>query len=376
MKKDFISPERFQEEIQKKILSGPNGWISFVACNEGLRLARSVKREYDKLLATSGSKLTSVPLLNDREWNGPHDAKLVKRVGDTETIPRLEAHVAGSNVYVFQSVHELRSGNTVNENLFQLGQMIRTLKVQGAKSITAVMPYHPYSRQDKPSFMKREATLAKFVADFMHMSGASSVLTYHPHSEGIRGFYEPSMRFTALNGLDLFIDITNKFCGLSDVACVSTDAGAAKFTIHYARALRVDYAVGNKFRPKQEKTDILGIIGNVEGKRIAILGDDETVSFTSLMNAAAELHDRYKVEEIYMLVSHNKIRPENVGKIVKSREQYGLQELHVTDTVPQQDDVLDLPFVTVHSLGERFARTINRLHYNQSVSGLFYKPKD
>lgn len=274
-------------------------------------------------------------------------------------------------------MHDVASGNLVNENLMQLYQMIRALKVNGAKNVTAVVPYLPYSRQDKPTTFKREATIAKLAADFFVEAGANGILTYHPHSESIRGFYEPRMRYTALNGLDLFLDIAGRIKGnnrMDDVCVVSTDAGGAKLTIHLAQGLNVDYAIANKFRQKAEQAEMLGIIGKVEGKRVAILADDETVTMTSLNNAAREIHTRYEVAEIHMLISHAKLRPQHVPRLIKAHNEYGLEMIHFTDTVPQTPALTSLPFVTIHRLDGRLARTINRLHYNQSVSELSYNP--
>jgi ribose-phosphate pyrophosphokinase len=175
-----------------------------------------------------------------------------------------------------------------------------------------------------------------------------------------------------------------KFHGRKDVICVSTDAGSANSTRHFAEALGVEYAIGNKIRPKQEKTDLIGIVGNLEGKKIAIIGDDESVTVSSLLNIVKWLYKGYdtkegehiSIKETYILISHNKIRPKHLHKLVEAHERYGLSEFHVTDTIPQTDEILSLPFIRVHSLAERISRTINRIHYNQSVSKLFYQPKE
>jgi ribose-phosphate pyrophosphokinase len=375
--KKFITPEIF-DEIKKRKLQGPNGWILFAACNEGIELADQVKKEYESRLREADSELTEIPLLNNGEAARKYGRRIIRRFEDTETAPRLPASVKGADVFVFQYVHELVSGNVVNDNFMQLLQLVRTLKVNDAQTITVVTPYSVSSRQDKPTLFKREATMAKLAADLLETSGANRVIVYHPHAEGIRGFYEPNIRFYALSGLDLFIEIAEQK-GLnnnSDVVCVSTDAGGAKLTIHYAGAIGDDFAIGNKYRPEQEKADILGIIGNVKGKKIGLLGDDESVSVTSLLNAGKDLSITYGLDELYMLISHNKIRPEHVHKLREANKKYGLKEFHVTDSVPQKGEILELPFIEIHGLPERFANVINRLHYNQSVSELTYKPKD
>lgn len=359
----FFTPESF-DSIKKKHLSGPNGWLLFVACNAGIDYAQAVKKEYENQLKANGSSLKEIPLLGSQE-------KPVTRIfTDTESCPRLDQHVAGSNAFVFQCVHEFITPNTVNENIQQLLQVIRTLRAHRARTITVVTPYCPYSRQDKPSFLKREATLASLFADQLKIAGADTHLTYHPHALSLHGFYEPDMMLVALSGLDLFVEIFRRFKGLNDIVAVSTDAGGAKFTVHYSDALNIPYAIANKFRPGKDKANLLGIIGNIQDKKIAIITDDETVTGTSIINAAQWLYT-HGVQQIYIGISHLKLKEQFIPQIINLHKEYGLIELHTTDSIPQIQKISQLPFLKIHSLASRFAATINRLHYNQSVSDLF-----
>lgn len=359
----FFTPETF-DSIKKKQLSGPNGWLLFVACNSGVEFATAVKSEYERQLKINNSALREIPLLGDKQ-------KPITRIfEDSETCPRLDQHVAGSNVFVFQSVHEFTTANSVNENIQQLLQVIRTLRAHRAKTITAVTPYCPYSRQDKPSFLEREATLASLFADQLRIAGANAHLTYHPHALTLHGFYEPSMMLIALSGLDFFIDVFQSLKGLNNVVAVSTDAGGAKFTVHYSDAMNIPYAIANKFRPGKDRANLLGIIGDIEDKRTAIIIDDETVTGTSISNATRWLYNK-GVEQIYVGVSHLKLREKYIPKLIELHREYGLKEFHTTDSVPQIPAFKELEFVKIHSLASRFACTINRLHYNQSVSKLF-----
>ncbi len=362
----FITPEGFGG-IKKKELSGPNGWLCFVACNSGIDYALAVKREYEAMLAENGSELEEIPLI------GGHDEQITRVFSDTETCPRIPAHVAGSNAFVFQCCHEKITGNTVNENVQQLLQVVRTLRAHRAESITVVCPYAPYSRQDKPSFMQREAALASLFADQLQVAGADIFLTYHPHTLALDGFYEPDMKFVALSGLDLFISMFEDKRGMEDVFAISTDAGGAKFTVHYAQAMKISHAIANKFRKGKDRASLLGVVGDLEGKRTAIVTDDETVTGGSILNTVEALHQNYGIREIYAAISHAKVNREHIARFVEAHERYGLVELHVTDTVPQTQEFLALPFVVQHSLARRFAATINRLHYNQSVSEVFYR---
>lgn len=367
-KDTFITPEKF-EELKFKQLAGPNGWLLFVACNSGIELAKNVEGEYKKKLRENNSKLKSVPLL----CGGKNGEPMTMIFDDTETRPRLPEHVAGSNAFVFQSVLDRTSNITVNDNLLQLLQMIRTLKVHGAKNITAVTPYSAYSRQDKPTFHKREATLAKLVADLSITAGVNEVFFYHLHTDAIKGFYEPHCRVVALTGLDLFIEESERFRGLKNAVAISTDAGGAKFTIHYAEAMNIDYGITSKIRPKDQKADTLGVIGELKGKTIALIADDETVTASSIIGAAKSLSEERNIDEIYAFISHNKLNKKAIPGLIEAHEKYHLKELHVTDSIPQVKEVLDLPFIKVHPLTERITYTINRLHYNQSVSEIFYR---
>ncbi len=364
-KEHFITPEGFDSQIKKRPLSGPNGWLLFVACNSGVDFAESVKKEYETMLKESQSNLQEVPML------GTTTEPITAVFADTETCPRLNQHVAGSDAYVFQSVHEHNTTNTVNENIQQLLQVVRTLRAHRARTITVVTPYCPYSRQDKPSFLAREATLSSLFADQLKISGANIHLTYHPHALSLYGFYEPDMMFVALSGLDLFVDMFSSFKGLSDVVAVSTDAGGAKSTVHFSEAMDIPYAIANKFRPGKDRANLLGIIGDLKNKRVAIITDDETVTGSSIMNATRWLYTNYGVEEIYAGISHLKLKEEYISNILELHEKFGLKELHTTDTIPQIASIRQLDFVKVHPLACRFAATINRLHYNQSVSELY-----
>lgn len=359
----FLTPEKF-DQLKKRGLSGPNGWLLFVACNSGIDFAESVRREYEAMLRENNSELESIPLL------GSYSEPVTTIFTDKETCPRLRQHVAGSNAYVFQCVHEFISPNTVNENIQQLLQVIRTLRAHRAKSITVVTPYYPYSRQDKPSFLAREATLASLFSDQLKIAGANIHLTYHPHALSLYGFYEPEMMLVALSGLDLFLDIFSQFKGRDDVVAVSTDAGGAKMTVHFSDAMDIPYAIANKFRPGKDRANLLGIIGDISDKKTAIITDDETVTGSSIINACRWLYQN-GVHEIYAAVSHFKVKEEYIPRIVELHEKFGLKEFHTTDSVPQIPAIKNLSFVNVHSLARRFAATINHLHYNQSVSELF-----
>jgi ribose-phosphate pyrophosphokinase len=234
-----------------------------------------------------------------------------------------------------------------------------------------VLPYCPYARQDKPSFMKREAALASLFADQLKVSGADACLTYHPHTTSLYGFYEPEIKLIALSGLDLFEAIFRKFKGKKEVVVMSTDAGGAKTTVHFADKLNTTYAISNKFRHSKDDTSIIGVIGDLRDKRVAIITDDETVTGSSILNPIKTLYNDYGIEEIYAAISHFKVHGKHFDKFIEAHEKYGLKELHITNSIPHVETFNELKFIQEHSLTKIIAATINKLHYNQSVSQIF-----
>ncbi|MCK5072744.1 MAG: ribose-phosphate pyrophosphokinase [Bacteriovoracaceae bacterium] len=360
----FITSHKFKT-LERTISTGPNGSLLFVACNSGIDFANSVKKEYEKMLKLTKSIYSEVPII------GTHESPVTNIFSDTETRPRLSAHVAGSDVFVFQSVHENLSGNSVNENIQQLLQVVRTIKAHRAQTITVLTPYSPYSRQDKPTFMKREAALASLFADQLKIAGADVYLTYHAHTIGLCGFYEPEIKFVALSGLYLFLKIFEKFKERRDVAVISTDAGGAKFAIRLSEILKITYAISSKFRRKKDDSNLIGIIGDLEDKKIAIITDDETVTGKSILNTVKSIYEDHGIKETYVAVSHLKVRKEYFDGFVEAFEKYGLKELHITDTIPQIPELLKLDFVKMHSITGIMASTINRLHFNRSITEYF-----
>ena len=367
MSNDFITPAHYTE-IERKRMQGPQGWLLFAACTSGLAFARQVKHAYDAQLEQLG-ETRKVILLNDYRKDGI----ITKVCPDEETIPNLPYSVGGSHTYVFQNVHNSTSSSTVNENLMELCQLVRTLKENGAQSVTAVIPYHPYARQDKPTIFEREAVLAKLVADLLVEAGVAKIITYHPHSDAVRAWYEPRAQATVIAGFDFHTSLARRIMAekkldKSKIVCCSTDAGGGKYVLKLAAELGVDHAIGTKLRSGTDKSSMLGIIGTIENKEAAFIVDDETVTFGSLYDVAKALYEK-NIRQLFILCSHNKLRSSSLVK--EAHEKFGVEEVHFTDSVPPIPEISALPFVKIHSLADTFARTINRHHCNMSVSEVF-----
>jgi ribose-phosphate pyrophosphokinase len=177
-----------------------------------------------------------------------------------------------------------------------------------------------------------------------------------------------------LESLTLFIDEFKDLAGCADVIAVSPDAGAAKFISHFGRAMDVSTAIASKYRPKPEVAVIKDIIGDFRGKRRAVILDDMISGGGTTFELAKKLVEEKGIREIYIGISHNlglasaKTRLEEMHRILH------LKRLIVTDSIPQTEDFKKLPFLTIRSLADTLARTVNRIHYGRSVSEVFYRP--
>lgn len=366
----FFNHSDFKGYIAKYAdLYGPNGWLLFVSCDSGTELARNVRQDYINILKQKESQSEiDIPLIematNKFEGDG-HDG----------TCPRLPHHVGGADVYLFQNVMDKRRGSsTVNDNIKQLEQMAYTLKAHDAGKVTVVIPYFPYGRQERPSFMQRESALARKVADDIVNSGVDRTLVYHPHTLSLTGFFPNNSPLRYISGLDLFIEIFSEFKDDQETIACSTDAGGMKEVMHLAGALGLNYGFCAKDRPEQKKTKSLGILGEFKGKKRVIIPDDESATFGSCFDAMEILSGEFNIEEFYLAISHMRCGPDSLIRIKEAHERFNMKKLHITDSVPQIDEILELPFVECHSLSSRLAFVINRMHYNLSVSKLFYSP--
>jgi ribose-phosphate pyrophosphokinase len=369
---NFLTHKDYEQHREKYAdLIGPSGSLLFVACDAGKELAINVKKEYQTMLEKKhkNGDVIDIPLMTDitNKFEGS---------GHDGSCPRIPQHVGGVDAYIFQNCMDKRKdGESVNYNLKELEHMISTIKSNEGSRVTAVIPYYPYSRQDKPSFMQREAPLARRVADALVEAKVDRVISYHPHSTSLVGFFPANVPFRYISGLDLAYEMFSKFKGDKETIAFCTDAGGIKETIHLADALNLNFGLSAKHRPKQKKTDALGILGNTQGKKRAIITDDETATFSSCLGVIKLLNQDYGIEEFHLGISHMRLEPQYIDRLKEANEKYGMVELHTTDSVPQIDVIKELSFVKIHSLAKTWAFVINRMHYNLSVSEIFYNPK-
>jgi ribose-phosphate pyrophosphokinase len=281
----------------------------------------------------------------------------LKTFANDETYVRYCESIRGCDVFIVQS------GNApVNDHLVELLIMIQAAKLASAKRITAVVPWFPYSRQDKKS-APREPITAKLVADALESAGADRVVTMDLHAGQIQGFFRiPVDHMTALQ---LFAQYyRDKGLSGEDVVAVSPDVGRAKFARRFAQMLEADLAILNKARPEHDRAEVTEVIGEVEGK-VAVMIDDMILTGGTLIAGATALR-KEGASEVYACATHGLFPSGAFEKIGESE----LAQVTVTDTVPI--DPINRPDnIDVLPVSGLLAETIMNIFADDSVSAIF-----
>lgn len=335
--------------------------LLIASCRSGSALAESVVGRYEDLMMEAGME-------GEAFYMGDIDFQF----SDGETCVRLDTDVNGRDVFLFQRLYDPVSGRNVDQNYVAFLIAARAFREWGANRVTGVLPYLAYARQDKPTKFEREPTTAKLMADLSIEAGLDRLVVWDPHTGRVHGFYG-SVPVDGLSPLAMFVETFERFRGRDDVIAVAPDAGASKFIMHFARALEVSSAVASKYRPRPEEAEVSEIMGDFAGKRVAIVLDDMINTGGTVEATLNKLVKEAGIEEVYVGVSHNLCTQSALDRLSDLHMAYHLREVLVTDSVPQTQAFQALPFLTVRSLADPFARAVHRVHHNRSVDGMFAK---
>jgi ribose-phosphate pyrophosphokinase len=283
----------------------------------------------------------------------------LKTFANGEVYCRFGESIRGTDVFIVQSC----AGPVTNDGLMELLIMINAAKLASANRITAVMPWYPYSRQDKKS-SPREPITAQLVAACLETAGVDRVLTMDLHAGQIQGFF--TIPVDHMTALPLFAKYYRDR-GLSGdgVVVVSPDPGRAKMATKFAEMLEAGpIALMNKIRPEHDSAAVTAVVGDVAGK-VAILSDDIIVTGGTLIAAANALKAN-GATEVYACATHGLFPEDALEKLVASE----LTEIAVTDSVPQNPlgRPEKLQVLTVAGL---LADTIHNVFSGESVSMIF-----
>lgn len=280
----------------------------------------------------------------------------IRKFSDEEIFVEINENVRGQDVYVIQS-----TSKPANDNLLELLISIDALKRASAKQITAVIPYFGYARQDRKPGPRTPIT-AKLVANLISTSGASRVLTIDLHAGQIQGFFDIPVDNLYAAPI-LLHDIKSKF-NIKNTIIISPDVGGVVRARYIANKLNINLAIVDKRREKENTSEVLNIIGNVENKD-CILIDDIVDTAGTLTNAGEALLSS-GANSVSAYVSHGVFSGPALKRILKSN----IKEVVTTNTISRIKDENQCKIRRL-SVAPLIAEAVKRIDNHSSVSSLF-----
>ena len=278
----------------------------------------------------------------------------VTEFSDGETRVKLNENIRGVDVFVFQPTFPPA------KNLIELLVMLDAAKRASARRVTAVIPYFGYARQDRKD-QPRVPITAKLVANLITVAGAERVLTMDLHSAQIQGFFD--IPFDHLYAAPVLIDYLWKKA-LKNLVVVAPDIGSVKMARAFAKRLNASLALIDKRRPKPDVSEVLNVIGEVEGSDVVIV--DDLISTGGTIAEAAEALHKQRARRIMVGCTHPVLCKDAVALLNGAP----IEEIVVTDTIPLAREKL-IPKIQILSVAELLGEAIKRIHEERSLSSLF-----
>jgi ribose-phosphate pyrophosphokinase len=281
----------------------------------------------------------------------------VGRFSDGEVNVEILEHVRGHDCFVLQSTCQ-----PTNDNLMELMVMVDALKRASAGRITAAIPYFGYARQDRRPRSARVAITAKVVANMLQAVGVDRVLTVDLHADQIQGFFDIPVDNIYAAPI-LLGDIWRQ--RHEDLLVVSPDVGGVVRARALAKRLESDLAIIDKRRPKANVSEVMNIIGDVEGRTCVIM--DDMVDTAGTLCKAASALKQHGAKRVLAYCTHPVLSGSAIQRIVDSE----MDELVVTDTIPLSPEAKACSRIRQISIAELMAETMLRISNEASVSSLF-----
>ena len=284
-------------------------------------------------------------------------AAQVSKFSDGEITVELNENVRGKDVFVIQSTCQ-----PTNDNLIELVLMIDALRRASAGRITAVVPYFGYARQDRRVRSVRVPISAKVVADMLSNAGVDRVLTVDLHAEQIQGFFNCTV--DNIYGAPVLLDDIQRQ-NYKNLQVVSPDIGGVVRARAVAKQLGCDLAIIDKRRPRANESEVMNLIGDVQG-RTAIMVDDMVDTAGTLCSAANALKER-GATKVVAYCTHAVLS----GKALENVRNSELDELVVTDTIPLSAEAKTIAKIRQLTIADLLAESIRRVSNEESISALF-----
>ncbi|HOB45463.1 MAG TPA: ribose-phosphate pyrophosphokinase [Zoogloea sp.] len=281
----------------------------------------------------------------------------VGRFSDGEVNVELLENVRGKDVFVLQPTCV-----PTNDNIMELLIMVDALKRASAGRITAAIPYFGYARQDRRPRSARVPITAKVVANMLQAAGVQRVLTVDLHADQIQGFFD--IPVDNIYAAPVLLDDLEKQ-KYENLMVVSPDVGGVVRARAFAKRLECDLAIIDKRRPKANVSEVMNIIGEVEGRTCVIM--DDIVDTAGTLCKAAQALKENGAKRVLAYCTHAVLSGPAISRLNES----DLDELVVTDTIPLSDEAKACKHIRSVSIGELLADTILRISNEESVSSLF-----
>lgn len=279
----------------------------------------------------------------------------VNHFADGEILVEIEESVRGKDVFIVQS-----TSNPVTENLMEILVLADALKRASAKEITAIIPYFGYARQDRKA-RPRQPITSKLVADLLTVAGITRVVTVDLHAAQIQGFFD--IPVDEMQALPLLANYFNEK-HLEDICVVSPDHGGATRARKLAVALDAPVAIIDKRRPRPNVAEIMGVLGDIEGRNCIVV--DDMIDTGGTIVAGIEMLKKKGAKSVYIACTH----PVFSGPAIERLENSVADEIVVTDTIKLREDQL-FPKLKVVSVAGLLAKTIENIENCLPVSDVF-----
>jgi len=284
----------------------------------------------------------------------------VKHFSDKETAVRLYTHIRDKDVYVLQSTSE-----PANDHLMELLILVDAANRSASNKITAIIPYFGYARQDRRPGFSRVPITARLVADMLQASGIDQIVTCDLHCLQIQGFF--SIPVINASSIPTFqADIWQRFDGGKEVVIVSPDTGGVARSRALGKALNnINLAIIDKRRPKENVSEVMNILGDVDGRECVIFDDLVDTAGTLCKGAIALKNEG--ATRVHAYASHAVLSGDALDNILTSE----LDSLTVTDTIPLTDEAKNIKKIRVVSISDLLTETVYRVATGNSVSALY-----
>lgn len=282
---------------------------------------------------------------------------VVTTFSDGEIMVHINENVRGTDVFILQP-----TCTPVNNNIMELLLIVDALKRASSGRITAVIPYYGYARQDR-KVQPRVPISAKLIADIITAAGTNRLLTVDLHAGQIQGFF--NIPVDNLYAAPVLAEYIRKNYDLKNLVIVSPDAGGVERARAFAKRLQCSIAIVDKRREAVNVSQVMNVIGEVEGKDAIIL-DDMVDTGSTTIQAASALKDK-GVKHVFAACTHAVLS----GPAVEGLNNSVIEELIVTNTIPLDSKKEQCKKLTVLSIAPLLGEAIKRIHEESSISSIF-----